>query len=207
MSAFDVSRIVPSTRDLLSAIHTRRDGLALVCRIAPEGEDAIRTEVGRLDGLDVRAFAVDEPGEAARTVATSTSSTPCLSLSMANSAEACQRARFFGADGVGVVFGVEPPLEKVAQSMRLMALGFAESASEAERAVSAGARAVLFVGSLDEALATGEAVAAPTLVIARIADVDAAGLRRLSGKVDAAVVPTAVHRDPGFEALLEELDT
>lgn len=207
MSDFDVARIVPSTRDLLGAIHTRRKGLALVPQVEGGDEDAVAREVARLDGMDVRAFALAEPGALARAAATSTSSTPSLCLAEATSAEDCQRARFFGADGVGVRFGGEPPLEKMAQSMRMMALGYATTRDEARAAVDAGARAVLLSASLDDALAVGEAIASPVLLVAHVADLEPEGLRALSGAVDAAVVPSTLHRGADFEALLDELDS
>ena len=207
MSDFDVSRIVPSTRDLLGAIHTRRKGLALIPHVRGDDEGAIAAEVARLDGLDVRAFALTDAGPLARVAATSTSSTPSLLLAEATSAEGCQRARFFGADGVGVHFGAEPPLEKMAQSMRMMALGYASTPDTAQAAVDAGARAVLFAGSLDDTLAVAAAVPAPTLLVAHVSDLDTDGLRALVGQVDAAVVPPALHCADSFEALLDELDS
>lgn len=207
MSDFDVSRIVPSTRDLLAAIHTRRKGLALVPHIDGDDEEAVAAEVARLDGLDVRAFALSQAGVLARAAATSTNSTPSLCLAEATSAEDCQRARFYGADGVAVRYGVEPPLEKMAQSMRMMALGFARTPDEARSAVEAGARALLFAGTLDDALAVGAAIGTPTLVVASVLDLDPDDLRKLSGIVDAAVIPSTVHRANTFEALLDELDS
>ena len=208
MSDFDVSRIVPSTRDLLGAIHTRRKGLALVPHVEGDDEEAVAHEVARLDGLDVRAFALSDAGPLARAAATSTDATPSLCLAEATSAEDCQRARFYGADGVGVRFGEEPPLEKMAQSMRMMALGHATSIDDARAAVDAGARAVLFVGSVDDALAVGETIGPPVLVVAHVVPgVDRDSLRKLDGIVDAAVVPATLHRADDFEALLEELDS
>ena len=95
MSDFDVSRIVPSTRDLLAAIHTRRKGLALVPHIDGDDEEAVAAEVARLDGLDVRAFALSQAGVLARAAATSTNSTPSLCLAEATSAEDCQRCLLY----------------------------------------------------------------------------------------------------------------
>jgi hypothetical protein len=50
------------------------------------------------------------------------------------------------------------------------------------------------------------AVPRGTLVVAHIEGADADLLRALRGRVDAAVVPPAVHRADGFAALLAELE-
>ncbi|MCA9626001.1 MAG: hypothetical protein KC731_43565 [Myxococcales bacterium] len=200
MGDFEVGRIVPSTRDLFGAVNTGRRGLALLPLIEEDAHAA--DEVARLAALDVRGFAVERPGPLSLTVATSTTTTPLLCLERMATVEACQRGRFFGADGLALRAG--SVLRPTVQSMRMMALT-SVSPEEAAAAVADGARGLLVVGSREAVLALD--VPRPTLVIARVEEIDADGLRELAGAVDAAVVPAAVHRAPRFSDLLEELDS
>jgi hypothetical protein len=199
MGDFDISRIVPSTRDLFGALATRRKALALlpIC----DGDAA------RLDALDVRAFTHAAIGDAMRQAAVSSSATPSLCVAEASSDELCQRARFFGADGVCVSAAAWSSLSKTAQSMRMMALAHVRDVDAAAAVVELGARALLIEGSLEAALRVGERVPSPTLVVAHVPDADAATLRALAGCVDAATVAAHVHLDPDFSALLAELDS
>jgi hypothetical protein len=204
MADFDVSRIVPSTRDLFGALATKREGLALVAEIGDGDDEAVAAEVARLDELDVRALAFASAGAMSRIVATSTASTPSICLAPIGDAEACQRARFFGADGVAVS---DADLAKTAQSMHLMALAHVRSLDEARVAAGAWARALFISAPLELTLAIGAAVDRPTLLLAHVPDLDAAGARALSGSVDAAIVPVSLQRSAEFESILQELDT
>ncbi len=195
---FDLSRIVPSTRDLFGALATRRRGLALVTEC--DGADA----AGRLDALEVRALAHPSGGPAMRQAATATLALPMLLLAPLDDALACQRARFFGADGVCLR---DVGLAKTAQSMRMMALGWAADAGAAAAAVAAGARAVLVHAAFAEVERAAAQLPAPTLLVAQLTDPSADRLRALAGRVDAAVVPRDIHASKGFAALLDELDS
>ena len=208
MSDFDVSQIVPSMRDLSNAIATRRMSLALVPLV--NGDD-VAHEVGRLDQLGVGAIAIAEVGEDLRTVARSTLETPTLSLSAATTPEDCQRARFYGADGVCIEAGDDhawTTLSQTVRSMRMMPLCIVRSADALSQAEAWGVRAVL-IHTADAAAALKSAANASrtTVVVVAIADASGNDLRALQGHVDAAVVPPSLHRAEGFASLLAELDS
>jgi indole-3-glycerol phosphate synthase len=136
---------------------------------------------------------------------------PALCLAPIAEVEGCQRARFFGADGVCLVASDESgwlQLSKAAQSMRLMVLAYVRDAEAAAAAVGWGARAVAVAADeVDVALAVAGQLPAPTILVAHVRDCDEAGLCRLRGRVDAAVVPPAIHQKDAFEQLLDDLDS
>jgi hypothetical protein len=204
---FDIARIVPSTRDLFGALATRRKGLALLPLIEGDPAGQTQLEVARLDEMDVRAFAHSAVGESLQQAATSSSSTPSLCFAVAPDADGCQRARFFGADGVCIPSASWADLSKTAQSMRMMAIGHAVDAEGAVAAQQVGARAIVIEAALEVVLAASKRLPSPTILIARLADADPETIRALSGHVDAAIVPADVHRSDAFEALLEALDS
>jgi hypothetical protein len=208
VSDFDVSQIVPSMRDLSNAIATRRMSLALVPRV--DGDD-VAHEVGRLDQLGVGAVAIAEVGEDLRTAARSTLETPTLSLSPAKSAEDCQRARFYGADGVCIEAVDEQAwttLSQTVRSMRMMPLCIVRSGGALTQAEAWGVRAVLIhAPDAEVALKSAASASRTTVVVVAIADADGDALRALRGQVDAAVVPPSLHRAEGFASLLAELDS
>jgi indole-3-glycerol phosphate synthase len=204
----DVGSIVPSTRDLLQVIATRRKSMALVGLL---GDERPAEEAARLHELNVSAFAAMEPGPAMALVARATKTVPVLSLQPAADREAFLRARYFGADGVCIDASV--PLEewdkaaKGARTTRMLPLALASDAAGVEAAVKAGARVlVLRVPSAAEAVALAAAVPKSLTLVADVAGVDAAGLRSLMGHVDAAVVPASVHADKAFAELVAEVD-
>lgn len=200
MSDFDVARIVPSIRDFAGAVRTQRDGLALVPLVPvrdPEGH------VRRLTALAVRALAIESGGEACLLAARASESTPLALLALAEDVEACQRARFYGADAVTLEPTSYDDLRKTAQSMRMMPI--AVVSDEASLGACA-ARVLLLRGSLDRVLELAARVEKNVITVAEVADADGAALTRLSGHVDAAIVPLAVHESASFESLLDELD-
>jgi indole-3-glycerol phosphate synthase len=207
VSDFDVSRIVPSTRELFAALMTQRKGLALLPELSPSPE--LLQEVERLAALDVRAFAVGDAADALLTVARATPSTPALCLVPCQSAEECQRARFHGADGVCIAADSAEEwstLSKTAQSMRMMPLAYAVDLASTQRADAWGARAIVVAADAATIAAVAQALPTPKMLIALVAELDEAGLTALEGQVDAAVVPAAIHAAGRFDALLDTLD-
>ncbi len=201
MTDFEISRIVPSTRDFAGAVRTGGRGLALVPVLT-----GVAGEVERLDGLDVRALATREAGEACMRAARATAATPLALLAPARSVEACQRARFFGADAVALAAAELPSLEKTVRSMRMMPLAVIDDEAALAVAVASGARLLLLRGELELVCALAARRDKTTLTVAEVPGADATALAALVGVVDAALVPATVHESDSFEALLDELD-
>jgi hypothetical protein len=203
----DVGSIVPSTRDLLQAIATRRKGLALVAQI---GEDRPAEEAARLDALDVPAFCFAEPGPAMQAAARATKTVPTLCLRPACAREDLLAARFYGADGVCIDDKLPrdawDKLAKDARATRMLAIALGRDAAAA---AAAGAR-VLLARARSASELCALAAAAPrsmTLVGALEEAPDAAAIRALRGHIDALIVPPAVHAAPELAALLAELES
>ncbi len=218
MSELDVAQIVPSTRDLLQVLATRRRNLALVGEL---GAERTAEEAARLHEANVSAFAFAAADAAMTSGARATKTVPSLSLAPVATREDCQRARLFGADGVCIDVALPPAewdaLAKVARGMRMLPLGLVRTDADIDLAAKAGPRALVLRAE------TAAAVLALALKIPRtvtlVADIateengvrvasaaDPVALRSLVGKVDSAVVPGAVHAAPGFEDLVAELD-
>jgi indole-3-glycerol phosphate synthase len=209
MSDVDVGTIVPSTRDLYQVLSTRRRNLAVVGLI-DQASDGAR-EAARLADLNVSAFSLAEPGPAMTAAARATKTVPMLCLGPAGDRNALLLARQHGADGVTI--DARLPLDewdklaKIARSMRMLPLALATDAAGLEAAVKAGARAVVLRAASAAAL-TEIAAGAPrgVTLIGVVDDADAAAIRALAGKVDAAVVPMDVHASTEFSALVAEVD-
>jgi indole-3-glycerol phosphate synthase len=211
MQEVDVGTIVPSTRDLLQAITTRRRNLALIGLIAA---DASASEALRLADLNVSAFAAAAPGPLLAQAAGATKTVPSLCLDAAGDRQAVLAARQHGADGV--VVDARLPLDewdrlaKIARSMRMLAVALAVDAASVEAAAKAGARAILLrAGTADAVL---ELAAKAPRGVTLVGHVETEGpdaadaVRALAGKVDAAVVSPAVHATAGFAELVAEVD-
>src|SRR5262245_16175429 len=97
MQDVDVGSIVPSTRDLLQAVSTRRKNLALLGLI---GAERPAEEAARLSDLNVSAFACLEPTPAMALAARATKTVPMLCLAPSAAREHFLAARQYGADGV-----------------------------------------------------------------------------------------------------------
>ena len=208
MSGFAVGRIVPSNRSLHACLALRRKSLVLVPHITATTAELAAAEAATLDALDVRAFALSQRGDAMRAVATVTRSVPSLLLAACTSTEECQRARYDGADGVCVAAADQATwttLAKAAQSLHMLALARVTTADAAADAASWGARAMVMVASEDE-VTRASARLGNIVLVAVIADADAATLRRLRGVVDAAVVRPAAFAAGAFGELLDALD-
>lgn len=208
MPDFDAGSIVPSTRDLLQVISTRRRSMALLGLV---GAESPAQDAARLHELNISALAFAEAGPAMQLAACATKTVPSLCLSRVVDREGALAARFHGADGV-CVDAVQPlddwdRLAKGARTMRMLPLALAESADGAKAALAAGARAVLVRGAtVEEVLALAASLPKTLTLVAEVLSADAAALRRLVGHVDAAIVPPAVHASPDFPALVTELD-
>ncbi len=208
MADFDVGAIVPSTRDLLQVLSTKRRGLALVALV---GVDRAAEEAARLYDRNVSAFAMAEPGPAMGLAARATKTVPMLCLAPVREKDPCLAARYHGADGVCVDASLAlddwDRLAKQVRTMRMLPLAYADSAASAAAGVAAGARALLLrAPSADALLAIARDVPRTVTLIAEVVGADAAALRALAGQVDAAVVPSAVHTAPGFADLASEVD-
>jgi hypothetical protein len=208
MHDVDVATIVPSTRDLLQVIGTRRRNLALLGLI---GAERPAEEAARLADLNVSAFACFEPGPAMALAARATKTVPTLCLGSAGERAHSLAARQHGADGV-CIDALLPlddwdRLAKTARTMRMLPLALASDAAGVEGAVKAGARAVLIRASSAEIVVdlAGRAPKGLTLV-GLVDNADADAIRALAGKVDAAVVPPSVHAAKAFADLVAEVD-
>ncbi len=208
MQDVDVSTIVPSTRDLLQAITTRRRNLALVGLIAG---DRAAEEAARLADLNVSAFAGVEPGPALSLAARATKTVPSLLLGAVGERDAVLAARQHGADGVCVDASLPlaawDKLAQTARTMRMVPLALATDAAGVEAAVKTGARGIVIrAGSAGAVLELAARAPRGLTLVGHVEDMDADALRALVGKVDAAVVPPALHAAAGFADLVAEVD-
>jgi hypothetical protein len=208
MTDVDVGAIVPSTRDLLQVLSTRRRSLALVGLVA--GAEAA-AEAARLADLNVSAFACVEPGPAMALAARATRTVPALLLGAAADRETLLLARQSGADGVclDARLGLEAwdKLAKIARSMRMAPVALAVDATSLAAAVEAGARAVVLrVGTAAEAVDLAAKAPRGLTLVGAVDGADADVIRALAGKVDAAIVPPSVHAAPGFAKLVADVD-
>src|SRR5262245_40825339 len=97
MADFDAGAIVPSTRDLLQVITTRRKSMALLGLVSSESpaEDA-----ARLHELNISALAFVEAGPPMQLAARATKTVPSLCLTRVADRDGTLAARYHGADGV-----------------------------------------------------------------------------------------------------------
>jgi indole-3-glycerol phosphate synthase len=206
MADFVPGAIVPSARDLLRVLSTRRKTLALACVIDPQAPEA---DARRLDALNVPVFACSEPGPALQLAARATKSVPSLCLLPVTDDNACLAARYHGADGVciDVLSGLWDRLAQTAASMHMLPLALATDARGAAAAAAAGARALLLrAPGVEELIRIASSVPNKLTVLAELQATDAHALRSLAGHVDAAVVPHAVHAAERFADLIAEVD-
>jgi indole-3-glycerol phosphate synthase len=208
MQEVDVGTIVPSTRDLLQAITTRRRNLALIGLVGAEG---LAEEALRLADLNVSAFAAAAPGAVLGRVAGATKTVPSLCLDAVADREAVLAARQHGADGVVVDARLSldawDRLAKIARSMRVLAVALAVDGPSVDAAVKAGARAILLrAASAAEVVELAAKAPRGVTLVGHVEAGDADAVRALAGKVDAAVVPPEVHAAAGFAELVAEVD-
>jgi hypothetical protein len=208
MQDVDVGSIVPSTRDLLQVLATRRRSLALVGLL--EG-DAPAQEAGRLADLAVSAFAVAQPGPALALAARATKTVPSVALEPVSDRDAILLARQHGADGVCIDARLSlddwDKLAKIARTTRMLPLALAVDEASAEAAYECGARAVVLYGqSASDVLALAQKAPRALTLLAWVDAADADAIRTLAGKVDAAVVSPAVHGSSYFARLVSDVD-
>jgi len=208
MQQVDIGSIVPSTRDLLQVITTRRKSMALIALL---GEDRPAEDAARLHELNASAFACAEPGAIMQLAARATKTVPMLCLRPALDREDFLAARFYGADGVcidaAVALDAWDKLAKGARMTRMLPLALASDAAGVEAAVKAGARALLIrAPSATELIARSAGVPRTMTLVAAVDGADAAAIRALRGRVDAAIVPPSVHQAKDFAELVAEVD-
>ena len=205
---FDVRHLVPSMRDLVAGVAMRRRSLSLVPMLRGELE-TVKADVSRLDGV-VRAYATDAVGDAMRAVSRECEACPLLALAECRTAADCQRARFFGADGVAIAHDTEDPLalSKSARSMHMMPLFVLDGSTRDENLVTSERSALLLRGSLDHVRALAEATPTKSVVVVDGSSLvlDPSLLRAFLGTVDAVIVSEATHRAPWFAAVADDLD-
>lgn len=208
MPEVDVGSIVPSTRDLLQVLGTRRRSLALLGVIMGERP---AEEAARLADLNVSAFAHAEASPAMALAARATKTVPSLCLHPASEREHFLSARQHGADGV--VIDAAMPLDawdrlaKIARTMRMLPLALARDAAGLDAAMKAGARAILLQAATAEAVLELAARAPRSVtLVGYVEEADGAAIRALAGKVDAAVVPASLHAGAAFAELVAEVD-
>src|SRR3954468_1633235 len=148
----DAASIVPSTRDLLQVLATKRRSMALVGVI---GSETPAEEAARLHDLNVSALASAEPGAAMQLAARATKTVPMLCLLAAGDRDAFLAARFHGADGVAIDASLPldewDRLAKNARITRMLPLALAIDGASIEAAVKSGARAILVRAASSEA--------------------------------------------------------
>lgn len=208
MQDVDVGSIVPSTRDLLQVIGTRKRSLALLGLL---GEERPAEEAARLHELAVSALVFEEATAAMQLAARATKTVPSLCLAPAADRQAMLRARQEGADGVCIDAAMPlddwDKLAKIARSMRMLPLALAADAAGVEAAVKAGARAiVLRANAADEIVAMAAAAPKSMTLVGWVPAAEAAAIRALAGHVDAAVVGGGLHAAPDFADLVAEVD-
>ncbi len=203
---FNVGTLVPSTRDFVQAIKTRKKGLALVPLLAPEdaGREALRSAE---EGVVSVAFA--EPG-APMAEGAAAMRVPVLCLRPVTTKDDYLAARAYGADAVVLAAGLDEAsreeLAKGARSTRMFALSLVTSEAEAKRAADAGDKAVVVRATDASAVkALAAKLPASTAILAWPAKGAEDDVRALVGAVDAAIVGVEVYGVTGFERLVSEL--
>ncbi|GAC1351960.1 MAG: hypothetical protein NVS3B20_19540 [Polyangiales bacterium] len=202
---FAVGSIVPSTRDFLQTIATRRARLALI-PIVDKPED-----VARLSSLGVMAVAIRTAEEGAQEMANAAPSLPLLLLKPIVTESDALAARAMLADAVivdpSLAAAAQEDLSKRARSTRMAALPLVIDEGSAKRAIDAAARAVIVqAATLEEVLRLAAHFPTSTRVIANVLATEAATVRLLLGCVDAAIVDVDVHASTDFESLQAEVD-
>lgn len=200
--------IVPSTRDLLQVLSTRRHNLAVIGLV---GAESPAEEAARLFDLNASAFACAEPSPSMALAAGATKTVPMLCLAPATEREHLLAARAHGADGVCLDATMPQAdwdrLARIARTMRMVPVALATETAGVECAFKAGARALLVHSPTVEALLELARTVPRTITVVGLVDgADAAAIRALAGKIDAAVVPSSVHQAASFAELVAEVD-
>jgi hypothetical protein len=204
---FAVGAIVPSMRDFLQAIRTKRTGLALVpwLSVVDAGREALRdVESG------VTALAMSEPGLPMAEAAAATR-VPMLCLRAVTAKDDYLAARAYGADAIVLSSSLDDAahadLAKGSRSTRMMALDLATSETDVKRAVDAGTKGIVLQGG-DAASVRALAAKVPSAVtlVAWPGRATEEDIRSLVGAVDATIVGVDIYGATGFERLVSELN-
>lgn len=200
----DIASIVPSVRDFLQAIGTRRKRLALVPLV--EGVDEARS----LGEAGVTAFAVAAPSDGMRAVSAAVGSVPLVSLAPIENDNDALTARAAGADAVIVPTSTDAAgwdaLAKQVRSTRMAALAKVTDRPSAELCKKTTAKgAYLAVADIAD-VASVMPVLGSLLVVAHLPSIDEKALRALRGVVDAVIVESDLYLSTSFESLRDELD-
>ena len=200
----DIASIVPSVRDFLQAIATRRKRLALVPLVERADEARALAEAG------VTAFAVLAPSDGMRAVSSAIASAPLLSLAPVETEGDALTARAAGADAVILPAGADAArwdaLAKHVRTTRMAALGCATDRASAELCAKTAAKGVYLPVSGVAEVSAIMPVLGSLRVIAKLPSADETTLRGLRGLVDAAIVESDLYLSTSFESLREELD-
>jgi hypothetical protein len=200
----DVASIVPSTRDFLQAMATRRKCLALVPLVERADDARAMADVG------VAAVAVLGVGDQMLAISSSVGALPLISLGPVANDEDSLAARASGADAVVIEADDGPvawdTVAKRARSTRMAVLAMATDASSAERVAKTAAKAVYLKIKATSELPAIMAKIGSMRILAHLPSADEATLRALRGVVDAAIVESDLYLSTSFESLREELD-
>jgi hypothetical protein len=210
MQDVDAGTIVPSTRDLLRVLDTKRRNLALVGLLDGAGAGPAE-EAARLTELNVSAFAVIEPGPALALAARGTKTVPSIVLGAAAGREALLATRQHGGDGACIDARLPlaewDRLAQVARSMRMAPLALASDAAGFEAALKTGAKGIVIAAASAAAVIELAAMGPRSVILVGFVEgADADAVRALAGKVNAAVVPPSVHMARDFADLVAEVD-
>ncbi len=202
--SLDIASIVPSTRDFLQAIATRRKRLALVPLV--QGAD----DASALAQAGVDAFAVLAPNDGMRAVSAAIGSLPLISLRPIATEVDALTARAAGADAVVVATGFDrdtwEAIAKHARTTRMVALATVSNRASADLCAAVMARgAYLPVETISE-MRSLLSLLGSVRVLAHLPSVDETMLRALRGIVDAAIVDSDLYLSTSFESLREELE-
>ena len=200
----DLASIVPSVRDFLQAIATRRKRLALVPLVERADEARALSEAG------VNAFAMSGPSDAMRAVSAAIGSAPLLSLSPIATDRDALAGRAGGADAVMIPIGTDSrtweTIAKHARTTRMAALAGVTDQVSAELCTKTSAKGVYLSVSAIADVSSVMPILGSLRVLAKLPSVDEATLRALRGVVDAVIVESDLYLSTSFESLREELD-
>jgi hypothetical protein len=200
----DIASLVPSVRDFLQAVGTRRKRLALVPLIERVDEAHTLNEAG------VGAFAMLAPNDDMRTVSAAIGSNPLLSLAPIASDKDAFMARAAGADAVVIPIGTEArtwsSIAEQARTTRMAPLAHVKDRASAEICAKTTAKGVYLTVNAMTDVTSLMPILGSLRVLARLPSVDEKTLRALRGVVDGVIVESDVYLSTSFESLREELD-
>jgi len=199
----DIASMVPSSRDFLQAVASRRKRLVLIPLV--DGAD----DAEALMNQGVTAFAVSGPGDAMRAVSAAVGTSPILSLAPAATPEEALEARASGADSVIVEADDAAQWEAMAKhvrSTRMAPLAMASDVDSAVLAATTMAKGVYLTIDDVGSIAAIVSKISSLRIVARVPAADERVLRALRGVVDAAIVESDLYLSTSFATLHEELD-